>query len=342
MKTNIISKSIVAALATMMLTTPLIANDIFGNKRIKASGKITSHSYNVKSFNKIEVSSMAKVVIKEGSGEIELKVDSNLFPYIEIHVEGGELIIGVQNGITTGNDMTFDVIVPHSGKLQAIDISGAAHITSQVVITNPEIELESSGAAQAALLFKCDDCTIDASGASQINIGIESKVVEIEASGASDIEAYIKATNLTADVSGASNLTLKGEAQKAQLEASGASDIDAKSFNTSTINIISSGAASISSNRHNKGELGQSTKDIDINSSGSSDILASINTNNCTIYSSGASTVTIKGAAHHMDIEATGASRINAKELTASSVQSTCSAGASISLNKATNDHIVE
>ena len=342
MKTNIISKSIVATIAITMLSTSLIASDIFGNKRVKASGKITTQNYNVKSFSKIEVSNTAKVVIKQGSGEIELRVDSNLFPYVEVYVEDGELIIGVQNGITTSNDMTFDVIVPHNGNLKAIDISGAAHISSEIVITNPEIDLEASGASQAALLFKGNDCSIDASGASQINIGIESMIVEIEASGASDIVAYINATNFTADVSGASNLTLKGEAQKAHLEASGASDIDAKKFNTSEINILSSGASSISSNNSKDGRLSTNSRDAKITSSGSSDILANMNSSSCSVYASGSSNVTLQGEVQQIDIEASGASHINAKELTATTVQSTCSTGASISLNKTNNARRVD
>lgn len=192
---------------------------------IKGSGNVQNEKRNVANFNALEVGGIFEVeVVAQKDFSVEVEADDNLLQYIKTEVNGDTLEIRTEKSISPKN-------------------------TIRVRISAPNIEnLQVSGASKLSLAnLKNDTLKVDASGASKINIGGETRNLEVELSGASKLDAEnLKSENaridgsgasnaavnvsgdLRADLSGASKVTYTGNPRNLEKSTSGASCVRGK------------------------------------------------------------------------------------------------------------------
>lgn len=253
----------------MVLHTTVDANTS-SRRDIKPSDDIIVRTYNIPSskFNKIEVSNAANVSITEGEGDIVVNIDSNLAEYLVVELDGDELEIKLDCKHKLKKKFTFDVMIPHNGQLSELSASGKSSITSQVVLTGDDIEIDASGMSNILAMVRGGECEIKSSGMSDVEVAGQCNTFEIKASGMSSIEAYINGDECIADssgmsdiliegeydriealASGMSDITIKGVANIAKLSASGMSDISASKLKYKSISTSKSGMSDVSFDR---------------------------------------------------------------------------------------------
>ncbi len=169
---------------------------------IKGSGNIVTKEYSFKDFSRIEVSSAFHFEITRAETySVMVSTDDNLISRLDLSQSGKTLVI----------------------KLKPASYSNAE---TKAVITMPALEaLNVSGASQGTLkgFQSIDDFDLEASGASRVEMEMESGKTRIEVSGASKISGQLKALDTEIVVSGASRCELSGSAGNTRFSVSGAS-----------------------------------------------------------------------------------------------------------------------
>lgn len=214
------------------------------------AGNNTTVSRDVPAFNKVKISnSFSARIIHGDTQKVTLTAGELIVDKVKTEVSDGELNIYV------------------NGKLNLNKLFGDTGKKIEIEIEVPElVSLHANGACDVDVRgFENEDMNVIASGASNITMDeiSVSSIMLLEADGASDI-------------------IISGNANKAKMKASGASNIKAKQLSTIEAEIYASGASDIKisaskslrvncSGASNVNYYGR-PKDVDIQSSGSSDV----------------------------------------------------------------------
>lgn len=154
--------------------------------------------------------------------------------------------------IITSNEEAFKYIdVYKSGDTLKIDMKGIYwpfhNVRLRAKITMPELhELSLSGAARGDVsgFRSSQDFDLSLSGASELDMDMETGDFKCEASGASEVTGYLKAASCDIELSGASQIEVSGSGGNIRLDASGASQANLDHFTINDADIELSGASS--------------------------------------------------------------------------------------------------
>ena len=141
------------------------------------------------------------------------------------------------------------VKVTQTGDKLEIDLENLffhSYRSPRVKITMPELKgLYLSGASEGSVSgFKSsDNFELILSGASELDMDMETGAFISELSGASEVSGYLKATSCDIDMTGASRIELSGSGGNVRLEASGASEAELGDFTVNDADIRFSGAS---------------------------------------------------------------------------------------------------
>ncbi|UCF96353.1 MAG: DUF2807 domain-containing protein [Spirochaetaceae bacterium] len=216
-----------------------------GGERVSGSGRIVTENFDIRGFNRVDVSHAFQVeIVQGGSYEIEVRVDENLQPHLRVERRGDTLVIGLKPAIslnTRNVTMEAKVRMPDLRGIQAsgasdlrisgfssagdfeADLSGASFLEGD--ITARDVDIEASGASKIRLQGRARDLRLDLSGASNLDLGdFPAEDADIELSGASEVEVVLNGT-LDIDASGASRLYFGGNPTMGRIDLSGASSI---------------------------------------------------------------------------------------------------------------------
>lgn len=231
MKRNILI--IAAAIIGMALNACNISIDgeSFGGKTIKGNGNIVTRTYNVSAFEEIS-SSLSAIVNFKISDEYNctVRVDENLFDYLDIRVEDNELLMGKQKEhkhtnlratefviditapsleqVNQAGSGTFNVLSKLEGeKIEANQVgSGDIFFKETVAVGKAELNVAGSGNIECNELV-ADKLDTNVAGSGDLKI-VGGAVREAEASvaGSGDIVLTCNIENLDANVAGSGDL----------------------------------------------------------------------------------------------------------------------------------------
>lgn len=237
---NTIKNVGLSLLMILFVQTSIAAIPSFG--WVKGSGTIVTETRDVSSFHGIEVGGAFEIVlIKAAKEKLELEMDDNLLALVTTKVHGGILVIDQEKDFRNPSKLKITVYYKN---LDSFDISGAASLFGDGLIKADEIEIEASGASDIDLKIETGKFEGDFSGASKVELTGTATQVEVETSGATVFQALdLETEDYDIDASGASVARI-WVTRKLSLEASGASSIKYKG--SPSIDLIDvSGAASI-------------------------------------------------------------------------------------------------
>lgn len=179
-----------AALLTFCFTNALPAQD-----------ELLRQERPVPPFTGIMVGGAFEVILTQGTPQkVEVETDADQIDKVTTEVNGLVLEIG-SKGLKNTSDLNVYITVE---KLELLQISGAAEMETDGVITGEKLTLEANGAASADMVLDVTDLLT---------------VI----SGAADIELSGTAVNHTCDLSGAASLKASGlETEKSNVDVSGA------------------------------------------------------------------------------------------------------------------------
>lgn len=229
-----------AVLASLILIGCVIPAPVM----LDGSGVVVTREMDLSGFDQIEISHAFNARVTRGDEfGVVIRIDDNLERYLEVVTVGRVLKIGLRPavGLTGRHTLEADVTLP---ELRGLKASGASRVTV-------------SGFASEERL------SLDASGASKIDLDLSAGSVKMAVSGASNVNGALSAGDVDINVSGASKVTLTGAGDNARLEASGASRIDLSDFVVTDADVEASGASRVVVN---------ATGIIDVKASGASHI----------------------------------------------------------------------
>ena len=186
-------------------------------------------AFETTSFESIQISNAFTVHLTQSDQySVTVEAPQDLMDKIHIEVEDDVLEIRMKektkwNWKKGQNDIVVHISFP---SIEELSISGA-------------VELDGTN------LLKLEDFTLEASGASEIDLKVSCDDLDIDLSGASEMTMDIYATNASLETSGASEIVFTGSADGLDIECSGASDIQAGEFKAGEVSIECSGASSI-------------------------------------------------------------------------------------------------
>ncbi len=274
---------LVIGLIAIMLSVGLIGGCYRGSE---ANGKVTTKTFDYKDFTAIEV---------ENNFDLEIT-----------YAETFSITV-------SGSDRSMDHLeVSKSGDVLKVGKKGWGwswfwESTPKAVITLPDLHrLDVSGASWGEVRgFKSgNNFALRLSGASTINLDMETGDFEARVSGASDLDINMKAGTLDTEISGASKLTGNIDTGNSRIELSGASDVRLTGSG-SDLRLECSGASGAKL-------IGYPVTNADVNLSGASDADIDVS-GNLDVTVSGASTLNYYGSPDLGRTDITGASDLNHK-----------------------------
>ena len=175
----------------------------------RGSGNMVSETREVGSFTAIDVGSALN---------LDLVVDPDATPSV----------------IVTFDDNLIDMVETRiSGSTLVLDIDGSVNLTgsadrSIAVTMNELVSLNASGASDVDVSGVTAAYELDASGASSVDgRDLTATDIELDVSGASSVDLYATGT-VRGSASGASNLDIYGNPTSVLVDSSGASSVDIK------------------------------------------------------------------------------------------------------------------
>ncbi|WP_225036215.1 head GIN domain-containing protein [Winogradskyella sp. SM1960] len=166
-----------------LLSTTLVSAQWGKSKRIKGDGNIITSTATTASYNAIKTAgSMDFQLIKGKEGNISIKGDSNLIPYIITEVKNNALLVKIKKGYNLKPTETIVITIPYES-ISAVSLAGSG-------------DVENSG------IIEANHFKVSLAGSGDIDLQIASKTIESTLAGSGDIELKGKTTNLTTTIAG--------------------------------------------------------------------------------------------------------------------------------------------
>jgi len=189
----------------------------------KTAGPATAREYSFTDFNSIEIGYAFKLeVTPADTYSISIDANESDFEHIKVNKNGDKLEIGLDGWFF------------HFGR------------TPRVKITMPELRgLSLSGASEGSVTgFRSSaDLDLSLSGASELQMDVETGAFVCDLSGASEVTGTLKSASADIVLSGASQIRLTGSGGNVRIELSGASQADLEEFAVNDADINFTGAS---------------------------------------------------------------------------------------------------
>ena len=231
-------------LMTIAVLVLLSSCRLFGGKRVVGNGQIVTKDRSVNGFHNIDVRGEVTVRLRQDSmPSVRVETDENLFEYLDVHVDGNTLVIEPKKGYNL--DPSKEIIVyATAAQFKEIDASGACTILSDNLISgNQELSIEASGATTINIQVTLPKLTTDVSGSGEVSLKGMAKEFSGSISGSGTIKAFDLITdNAALDLSGSADAQITAN-QKLDVEVSGSGDVEYKG--NASVNQRISGAGSV-------------------------------------------------------------------------------------------------
>lgn len=191
------------------------------------------------SFDEISVSEAITVELKKGSKEEAIvEVEGADLDDIVTEVSGDRLRVEMRNGGRNYRNANVKVYVTYV-ELEEIDVSSAADVYSDGVISTEKLDVEVSSAGDVDIEVDVDVLEVRVSSAGDMEVkgrankqyvkvsssgdydgyDLESKIAEVDASSSGDARVFVT-EKLDADASSAGSISYRGDPEKVYADSS--------------------------------------------------------------------------------------------------------------------------
>ncbi len=212
--------------------------------KVRGNGTIKTENRTAGTFTGVDVGGNIDLYVKQDSvRSVKIEADENLMEYIEVRMEGEQLVIQPKEGYNLSGSKSIKVYVS-SPVFKRLEASGACDIIGENVLSSTnEISVDVSGASDAELELKAPKISAEMTGASNLKLKGQTKELYISGSGASHAKCFeLFSENAKVDVSGASSADVFASV-KLNADATGASDVRYKG--DAAVSQSASGAGSV-------------------------------------------------------------------------------------------------
>lgn len=179
----------------------------WNSKKVKGNGNITTVTRSIKSFDKVHVGGFFDVELVDGrEGNVTIKGEENIIPYIITEVRDGSLKIKVKDHVNIKTYKKLTVTVPFNS-ISSASLGGSGNIFIKKTISseNASFSIGGSGNIKATVDTNSVKSSIGGSG----NIYLKGKTNTLKSSigGSGNLIAYdLNCKELKASLAGSGNI----------------------------------------------------------------------------------------------------------------------------------------
>ncbi len=188
--------------------------DSLGGETITGNGNVVTRNYDVTAFN--EISTVLPATVNFTVAETyscSVRVDENLFDYLEIKVKDGDLCLGRtkehKNDNLRATEFVIDITAPSMDEVSLAG-SGDLNFNSPLNASSLEVDLAGSGNINFNDETNVDHLELSVAGSGDIRIERGTiRKLEADIAGSGTIVSYADIQDLDADVAGSGDITAK-------------------------------------------------------------------------------------------------------------------------------------
>ena len=183
-------------------------DNVVGRNQITGSGKLVSESRVVGTFDGIQVTNFANVVIKQDTIEsLRIEADDNIIDDVMTSLNGTSLVVGLRNG--SYNNVTVNVYVSMKN-IKLLESTGSAEFSTVNSIQTDSLSCIITGAGSITLAGKTNYEKIVITGSGNVhNANLVSSYCGVTISGAGSVEAQVT-MQLDAIIAGSGTIIYSG------------------------------------------------------------------------------------------------------------------------------------
>jgi hypothetical protein len=203
----------------------------------------------VPGFTGINASGVYDITVTKGNTEsLTIEAEDEVIQYVRSEVRDGVLHLSLNNRNKLNNIKTLKASIVMRN-LDHVTLSGACKLTANDLFTPDKFKAGCSGASTIDVNINTGQLNMEASGASNIRmIANVTGDTYLNLSGASKVRGELKSGNVKFNISGVGSIELTGSTTDVKIDTSGTSKIMAENFAVKTATIQSSGASNITVN----------------------------------------------------------------------------------------------
>lgn len=190
MTNNRIILALVAASALLLGACNADIDISFDHNRIDGSGVLTTNSYAVSDFDKIEVCCLVDVELEVSGGttkSVTVSTDDNLHALLDVAVKNGDTLSIKPKSNNDHLASTGPMVVRITGfTIRGLDVSSATSVSGSID-DSLEVEIRGDAAASIDLRVDSDHATIKAGSASDVTLTGRVDFVDVVADSAASV-----------------------------------------------------------------------------------------------------------------------------------------------------------
>jgi hypothetical protein len=194
---------------------------VTGGNTVTGCGQLVNRAFDLAGFSRIDANNSAQVEVTRGETfRVDVEVDDNLEPRLDVAVRGDTLHIGLQNGSYSHVTLRAQVTMP---ELSSVTLNGGS--TLRGVLAGKDLALDLNGGSRGTLTGTAGRVTIDINGGSQALLAdLAAGEVELNANGGSRVEVKTSGA-VRGKANGGSTVIVGGSPTSVDVETEGASQI---------------------------------------------------------------------------------------------------------------------
>ncbi len=226
-------------LSFLSLCLMLIAFGASSQTTITGDKKVIKREISIAEYDKLSLVGMIRFEYQQSNTKpyLEIEVDENILPYLNIEIKAGELCIEPKRTTFRNLQLRPSVCVVRSNSrdLKSAELVGGSSLLVNDQLINNEMKIETAG------------------GATVILANLKTKKMKAEISGGGRVEVMLnQVEELDCDVAGGGRALFTGEVEKANMDVAGGGRIEALDCTISDAKCDVAGGGRIEINVDNK------------------------------------------------------------------------------------------
>ena len=200
-------KKLIITCVLLALSVSSEAQSWWNTKKVRGNGTMTTETRRTAAYEGISAGGSFDVLLVKGKeGNITIKGEENLIPYIQTTVEKGVLKIEIKKGINLRITRKMLVTVPYQD-IEKASISGSGDFTSNATIKAEKFTTKVTGSGSMKLDVDAGKINATLAGSGVITLSGTSQLLDCRIAGSGGINAYdLETKTTTAKVAGSGNI----------------------------------------------------------------------------------------------------------------------------------------
>lgn len=177
--------------------------------KVKGDGNVITEKRSVGDFDELGVSGSFDIFLVKGKeGELTIKIEENLLPYLVTEVDNGKLKIKWKTGTSINTRKGVEITVAFEN-IEAIGLSGSGDIVGKDIIKSDNFEVAVSGSGDIDLELDVQKMNAAVSGSGDMDLKGTARNFEAAVAGSGDIDGInLKTEKAALRVSGSGGITI--------------------------------------------------------------------------------------------------------------------------------------